>query len=331
MAVNMVKEPTRRRGNWRAPVGAAVVLLLALAVVAQLDGLRGQVGASFWRATLLAPAVVVYILAIRPSFDRFRDDAARALRGLAADPAAFDRVVAAGARTRGRDWASAAAGAVAAIALLQPWRTSGDFPWTLGYRVGATVLMGALTGYAVYLALSGTRLLTALHHQPLRVNVFDPVPLEPVARRSLNLSLCFLGGISIGVVLIPDQDALGLALTGTITAVAVAVFYLGLRNTHLVLVEAKQRELAAVRRHLNTVYGEVKDKTGKGEYDDLGRFNTLTNVWGNYEKRIKEAPEWPFTNSMLRRLYFTTLIPLVLLSSQRVVAEAVIKVLGVKQ
>jgi hypothetical protein len=328
--LSLVKVGTggRPRRGTRTPMVVVLVLLLALAAAAQLDGLWQQrVGAGFWRATALAPVVIGYILAVRPYFDRFRDEAVDALRGLATDPEAFERVAATCARTRRKEWLAVGVGVGVGIVLLQPWRGSTEYAWTLGYRVAATAVMGGLIGSVVYATLSGTRLLTRLHHQPMRINVFDPVPLEPVARRSLFLSLFFLGGLSLGVLLIPDQDALGMVLTGTITVIAVTVFFLGLRNTHRVLVEAKQRELDTVRDNLNAVYGDIKAKTANGEFEDLSRLNTLSNVWINYEKRLKDAAEWPFTNSMLRRLTLTMLIPVLLLSTQRVLIESVLRVL----
>lgn len=310
-------------------IGIPAFAVLALIATTWLDGVLGSMDFEFWRQSLLGPIIITYIFAIEPLVDRFRDDAFASLRRLSADVDAFDAIVADGAPRPRSKVISAVLGALIGIALLQPWREVENLPWVTAYRVVATLVMCGLIGVVVGQSFAGTNVLTRLHRLRLRVNVFNPNDLEPIAKRSLFTSLVLLGGISIGILLIPNQDAPGLALTLSITAIAAAFFFLGLRNTHRVMAGAKQSELNKVRANMRKVYRELKLRYREDDFgESLGQLNTLSNIWSNYEKRLKEAPEWPFTNSMVRRLVLTTLIPVVLLSTQKVAIEGLLSVLN---
>ncbi|MCE5290914.1 MAG: hypothetical protein LLG14_16980 [Nocardiaceae bacterium] len=306
-------------------IGIPALAVVALIAATWLDGAFGSMDFTFWRQSILAPVIITYIVAIEPLVDRLRDDAFASLRRLAADPAAFDAIVAEGAPQRGSKVVSAGLGAVIGIALLQPWREVEGMAWTITYRVVATLIMCALIGLVVRQSFAGTSVLTRLHRLRLRVNVFNPNDLEPIAKRNLFTSLVLLGGISIGILLFPSQDTPGLVITISITVIAAALFFLSLRNTHRVMAGAKQSELNKVRANMRKVYRELKLRYREDDLgESLSQLNTLSNIWSNYEKRLKEAPEWPFTNSMVRRLILTTLIPIVLLSTQKIAIESML-------
>ncbi|CAM3660413.1 hypothetical protein [Smaragdicoccus niigatensis] len=310
-------------------IGIPAFAFLALIGATWLDGVVGSVDFTFWRQSILAPVIITYIVAIEPLVDRLRDDAFASLRRLAVDTAAFDAIVADGAPRPRSKVISALLGALIGIALLQPWREVEGMAWTITYRVVATLIMCGFVGLIVRQSFAGTSVLTRLHRLRLRVNVFNPNDLEPIAKRNLFTSLVLLGGISIGILLFPNQDAPGLAITISITVIAAALFFLSLRNTHRVMAGAKQSELNKVRANMRKVYRELKLRYREDDFgESLGQLNTLSNIWSNYEKRLKEAPEWPFTNSMVRRLVLTTLIPVVLLSTQKVAIEGLLGVLN---
>ena len=322
---------TRKYWNWsQLLLLVAIVLLLLPLVAGYLEGLFSK-PLEFWRATLLAPVIIIYILTVQPLFRRFRSEAIAALRSLTTlDSEAFDHQVAAGMPKPQREWFAFALGALLCIGLLQPWRGAMDLVWMRTYRILATALMGGLTGSVIYVTLSSTRLLTQLHAQPLHIDIFNPVPLEPIARRSLFLALIFLGGTSLGLVLVPDQGTRGLIATSTIIALAIAIFFLGTYNTHRVMVGAKQRELATIRHNLAAVYTSVQTCIANQQLDDLGTLNTLTNLWMNYERRVKEAPEWPFNGTMVRQLLFSMLIPLIIVTTQRILVETILRAIPSK-
>ena len=105
--------------------------------------------------------------------------------------------------------------------------------------------MYALLAWVIMGAIVGTRLLSALHRQPLHFDLFDIEPFEPIGRQSLTLAMVFIGGVTLGVIFsIQGQTFLNpLFWLANIpfVLVAVLVFYLGMRPTHI-LFEIKEED-----------------------------------------------------------------------------------------
>lgn len=313
-----------------ATVIAGLVLLLPLIVVAYLDGVFNRpFDARYWRITLLGPVVILYILATHPQFGRFRRIAINAfgpIVKLNADE--FDDYIAKHLPLdQWREWLAFGFGAAAGEMLLRPW----DVPefdaliWSKVYRIILTGLMCGLISAVIYSSLATARFLSRLHRQPLDLNIFDLTPLEPIARRSLFYALVLIGGITLGLIFIPNQDARGLVINGIVILAAVLIFFLSMRDTHIVMRRAKERELKIVRQRLAAAHEKVLEQAAQSQAGSLADLSTNTNIWLNYEKRIKEAPEWPFTGTMLRNLLMSILIPIIIVTLQRVAVETFLK------
>ena len=80
-------------------------------------------------------------------------------------------------------------------------------------------------------------------------------------------------------------------------------------STHNTMAKAKRRELNLVQRHLNTASLELKEQAKDDSLKGTEELSSTINVWLNYERRIKEVPEWPFNASIIRRLMASTVIP----------------------
>jgi hypothetical protein len=318
------------RGHWtwpRTTAAIAAVMLLLLAAVSYLDGVFSRpFDSRLWRINMLGPVVIVYILAAWPIFQRLRRGAIETFRDLVEMPGEeFDRfVVAEGRVSRPIEWLVFGACAILGVMILRPWDMPQAFFWTRIYRVVASATMCGLAGSVVYASLAGARILHKLHLRPLRIDIFDPSPLEPIAWRSLFRSLVFLGAITLGILLVPDQDARGIVLNGAIILVAVLLFFAGLQDTHNVMAAAKARELRVVRQRLNESYRRFTELMERDPAAEPKELSTISNLLINYEKRVEAAPEWPFTSSILRRLLVSTLVPVIVLSTQKVLIDGLI-------
>jgi hypothetical protein len=155
----------------------------------------------------------------------------------------------------------------------------------------------------------------------LQLNVFDMTALEPIARCSLFYALVLTGGVTLGLFFIPSQDARGLAINSAVIIAAVSIFFLSMRDTHTIMLKLKRRELTLARQHLAALHDKLQEETINGHAEALTRMAPTTNAWLVYEKRIDQAPEWPFTSPMLRKLLVSVLIPITLFILQRVANE----------
>jgi hypothetical protein len=307
----------------QAAITVGLVLILLLAGAVYLDGLRARPfdryslsdGWNEVRDQLNRPAIIVYILLtyslVKPSHDR----AIEAFRRLLdVDDDGFDRLVAeTPPGSRRGEWLALGIGAVAGLVIYRPWNLPDPLFWTKWYALLAVTLMYGLIGWIIYVSLGGSQLLAELHRQPLKIDVFDPTPLEPIARLGLGVSLAFIGGITLNVLFDPDPQDLtsvdGLIFYGASMLAAVLVFFLTMMSTHRVMAEAKEQKLKLVRRHLADAFEELQQRAAEAKLQDMDALSDSITAWLAYETRIKKAPTWPYTTDTLRNLLVSTVLP----------------------
>jgi hypothetical protein len=321
----------RSRLSWStATLFVGFVLLSLLFLAAFLDGILPEpFDPKYWRITLLGPTVVLYIFATHPQIRRLRREAIEAFRPIVKmSSQEFDHFVDEFLPLkRWREWLVFAASALFGEIILRPWSVEDTVPlfWSKGYRILLTGVMCGLIGAVVYTSIACTRFLARLHRRPLHLNIFDMTPLEPVARCSLFYTLVLIGGVTLGLFLIPNQDIRGMVINGTVIVVAISIFFLSMRDTHAIMFKLKMQELALARQHLAALHDKLQEETENGHAEALTRMAPTTNAWLVYEKRIDQAPEWPFTNPMLRKLLVTTFVPIAIFILQRLVGEFLTK------
>ena len=204
-------------------------------------------------------------------------------------------------------------GAADGLLIYRPWSLPDHFFWMKLYTVLAVTLMFGLLGWISYVSLAGSRQFAELHRQPLDVDVFDPTPFEPIARLGLGVSLAFIGGVTLSVLFNPDPRKFlsieSLMTYGASILVAVLVFFLTMMGTHSVMAEAKEEKLKLVRRHLSDTFQELQRRAAEAQLQDMEALSDSITAWLAYERRIEDAPGWPYTANTLRNLLVSTLLP----------------------
>lgn len=312
--------------SWlQVTVAVGLVLILLLVGAAYLNGVLARPFASYpwWEAVWYegdGPAMIVYVLLAHYLVQRSRAVAIEAFRPLVAmDDDGFDRVVAEmSALARRREWLAVGIGAAVGLLLNPPWNMSDYYVWPMElYLWLSTTLKFGLVGWIIYLLLADSRLFAELLSQPLDIDIFDPTPLEPIARWGLGFSLMLIGGLTLSALLNPTAEEF-LSIEGIITygmgiLVAVLVFFLTMRSTHHVMVAAKEEKLRLVRQNLSAMFQEAQEQEATGQ----------VHAWLAYEKRIQEAPEWPYTTDIMRNLLVSTLLPMAVFIIRMLLLEAV--------
>jgi hypothetical protein len=333
--LNHVTSPYTLLGSWvarsrlswlQATLVVGLFLLLFLLFAAYADGIFNYpFDARYWRVTLLGPTVVLYVFATHPQIRRLRREAIEAFRPIVKmSSEEFNGFVEQYLPLdRRREWLVFISSALLGELLLRPWTVQNAQPlfWTVGYRILLTGIMCGLIGAVIYTSLACARFLARLHRRPLKLNVFDMRPLEPIARCSLFYTLVLIGGVSLGLLFIPNQDVRGIIINGAIILAAISIFFLSMRDTHAIMYKLKMHELTLAREHLAALHDRLEEETQNGHAEALTRMAPTTNAWLVYEKRIDQAPEWPFTNPMLRKLAVTTFVPITIFILQRLVGE----------
>ncbi len=182
--------------------------------------------------------------------------------------------------------------------------------WSLGFHdywglFLMLVLFGQL-GRRTYNSLAIAGFLSDLGRRT-RVRLLDPAPLRPYARVGMRFARHWFIGSAIAMLLfvdaaVPQVIALVIALT---LLLGVATLLLPSRGIHERLRQAKQTELARVRRAIEQRGGELFDPAA-GAAAGAPELPALL-AW---EARIGAVRVWPFDTPTLVRFSLFVLIPL---------------------
>lgn len=338
MPSTLVEELVERtRMSWlQVTVVVGLVLILFLVVAAFLAGvLDAPFDAGFWRAGLLFPAIVVYILLTLPILQRLRNRAIASFRPLALiEDEDFEQVLAqAPIFHRRLELLAMGGGMVGGLLLWRPWEYAGlsrIWPslgarpgWLVLYMLIAGGLWGGLLGWTVYSSLSGMRLFTGLQHHPLGINIFDLRPLQPIGRWSLGIAVIYIGGSALSLLFVPQLtlNLEAIVLYGILILTPVLVFFLNMLSTRQTIVAAKRRKLDMVRDNLVAASLALDERSAKNQPEHTEALLDSVAAWVTYEERVEKVPEWPYTSEIRRNLVLSTLLPLAVWMVREVVLD----------
>ena len=80
-------------------------------------------------------------------------------------------------------------------------------------------------------------------------------------------------------------------------------------NTHRTLAMTKQNELVLVQEHLESAIRRLRESAVEESAEELSGLHSAVAAWGTYERKVRDAHEWPFNAVILRRLAASTLVP----------------------
>ena len=302
------------------PVWLTIVISLLLLLVpfgaALADGIWDAfLSQGSWRPFLMAPVVISYILIVSHWMAKSDSDLLKAFRPLVLiEDEAFDRLARDASRIHpAGEGIALLLGALIGLGMSLPWLKSMDTFWLRLYVPISLSMMWGILAWVIYYSMASTKLVTALHRQPLKVDILDTKPFEPMGRYSLVISLVFVGGIALGIVFGLDVKnifawqswVINLPLLG----VPVIVFFLNMRETHRLLAAEKKQQLQAVTKKIRLVSQVMQSNITREE--SLGDTAIEFTALVAYEARLRTASTWPYNTGMLRTLFFTLLLPLV--------------------
>ncbi len=313
------------RPRWRWPGWAICTVLLCMPVVLAVAevGLAAAVRQPGFRGLLIAPLVITYIFLVSPLLTCTADQVILGLRPLLdLDEPSFLALVEANSRVGpGRERRVIAGGAL--LGALQVLVSIGGWPdsWQEAYWLLTTVALYSLLGWVIYESFVGTRLIAAMHRKINRVDPLDSHPFDAVGRQSLLVSLVFIGGISLSLLLIADQPEMlrrpeFWLVYLPLAMIPVAIFFLNMRPTHRLLRRAKRDELQQVTRQVNASSRHLGGLLEQGQ--PTGNLAAEIGALMAYERRLESARTWPYNTTMLRTLALSVFVPLATIVARNV-------------
>lgn len=293
------------------------LLLLSLPILfAWLDGyLPLFIESGQWRMVLSPTAIALYIWYISPLMSRAGASVIRALRPLIEmDDDQFNTRIAAAEQINPRhELAAIAIGLLlAGLALYSSQFDQGYF-WTKSYWFITTCLMYAILAWTIFIAISSTRVNATLHRMPMHFDILDPQPFEAVGRQSLLLALVFIGGITVSLVFTyqPAQlSSFEFWISNLLLVIfTVAIFFISMRPTHLILAGEKKKRLEPLTKRINTTCEALENQLESGQQP--GDLPAQISALVLYEQRLQAARTWPYNIIILRTLFVSVFIPLI--------------------
>jgi hypothetical protein len=305
---------TIRLHRTRTLIPLSLSLILLPIAAAFVDGqLNLFFTSALWRALLMQPAIVIYILLLSPMMRRARERVIAGLRPIVRlTDEEFKQLVVAKSRINPRSELVAVwIGALVGWFMRRGITINLDAPWIQAYVTIATVLMYAAIAWVIYGSVAGTRLNRALLRQPLEVDIFDISPFEPIGRESVMASLAFVIGATLAMVFsITGQFVLefeSFVVYVFFACVAILVFFLNMRDTHRVLADTKERELDLAQKYISQAYQALKHGAQDGQAAQAAAAEM--NVWFACKERLAKTRTWPYNTEIIRTLLISTLMP----------------------
>lgn len=262
-----------------------------------------------WRGGLLSPAILMLTLFAEPAIRMLRDSGVVALRkttGLST-PEYQDWIDKSAPNCTWRSQMIAfGLGALATLLLLGAWSTIADGEWANIYGLFSLTFLDATLAWLIYTAYVNTKLFAAISTRLSRPDPMRPAMFYPVGRWNLSFSTFLVLAVGVSVVFLPTSSLVSYE-TGVVFSVlilaAIAVFFLGSSSAHRAMAGAKQEQIDLARDHAMTAMQRL-------QVDDANESVAASvTAWIAYERRIAEAPSWPFDTAMLRRLAISIAVP----------------------
>ena len=172
--------------------------------------------------------------------------------------------------------------------------------------------MYAILAWTIFIAVSSTRVNSALHRLPLKIDILNPTPFETVGCLSLFLALVFIGGITLSLLFtyqVAQISSPEFWISNILFVIfTILIFFLNMRPTHLILAAEKKRGLEPVSSRIKQSCRKFVNQIERGE--DHGETPTLISLYVKYEQHLQDARTWSYNIYMLRTLFFSIFIPI---------------------
>jgi hypothetical protein len=261
---------------------------------------------------LLPVAVITYILALAQVMARMEAGVIKAFRPVVQlDDDDFEQLVQKASRINPIGEVIAFCLGAAFGLLGQRTDLEAGLSWLSLYLAISIGLMLGLLVWTIYVVVLGTRLTAELHRLPLRVDIFDMKPFEPIGRQSLVAALAFLGGILLSLLFgfgqLSFTEWQNWLIYLLLLLMPILIFFLNMRDTHRVLAAEKKRELAAVQRQILLSCRTLMER--KEADEGTGTLGAEISALTAYEERVEATSTWPYNTAQLRTLLFSVIIP----------------------
>jgi len=186
-------------------------------------------------------------------------------------------------------------------------------PVTMAWYAAASIFLAVLFARGVAQSRAGSRAYARVLNAELKIDLLRTDTLAVLGRSAARSALIWFVVSAVACLFFvrSDLDWLTILLAAACAIMGVSVFVSIMSRIHRQIVDAKRIELEHVRAQIDAARAIM--------HEDAQSAAKLHGMLA-YEKRIADAPEWPFDQSTLVRIAAYILIPTIPWFGQAVVA-----------
>jgi hypothetical protein len=300
---------------WWAVAGFGLLFLLLPIVLARLEGVALTRVLVDYRAQFIYPLMIAYLLVAKHFVHRTRESITRALRPLVQlDEGEFMQAVNQGCRVSPiSELIAFGVGAVLGVAInigFEPIDPTQPFLLS-HYAYLSRIVLWGFAGWAVFTSFAATRLTRTLLRQPIRVEIFNPKPFQPIGRQSLLLALVPIGAMVLGLLTSDfaraDLRVEYLIVYPVIIALSVTIFLLNTQEVHRLLAATRSQRLESVQRHLARACNRLEELLSEDR--DIHGVAAELNALATSKRELEAVRTWPYNIQMLRTILISAVTP----------------------
>jgi hypothetical protein len=202
------------------------------------------------------------------------------------------------------------------------------FTSPLSAVIDSAIMLASFTlaGVLIYHTYHQLRVVDDLYRRHAHINLFYLRPLYAFSRLTVFTSIVLLAQSYVLPASIPDfltnpvaSFSMRIALVVQISIVAIVVFVAPLIGIHHMLVEEKEKLLAASAKRIEAAIAQFDSRLDSGEMRDMSLMKDTMEGLATRQKFIDDIPTWPWSRETSRLLITAITLPIVLYVIQRVI------------
>jgi len=208
-------------------------------------------------------------------------------------------------------------------ALAPPVAGIGGEPVEFALRVAVSAVSGALALVLVYHASRQLWTVERVHARAIRIDLFRAPPLFAFSMLTSRTAIILAVLVIVTAVVSPTITPIGLAVSGSLLALAVAVFVVPLRGMRRRIVAEKHRLQIEVGARIETTIARIHGAVDRDDPEAAARMHDALAVLVMERDLIDRLPTLPWRPTTAGAVLSVTVLPIVLFVVQRLISQTI--------
>jgi len=186
---------------------------------------------------------------------------------------------------------------------------------------GSAFLMGVF----LYHTVRQLRLVSAIHLNRLRINLFHLGPLQAFSRLTATTAVGIMAFVYLWMFINPEllTDPVNLGLAALFMIFAVSLFVWPLYGVHRLMLTEKEKTLHDLDERFEEVFSEFNQRFQEEDYVRVERLNGIISSLDIQYRRVESFPTWPWSSQTAQFMLTAVALPLLLMIIGFIIEQAI--------